>query len=144
MDMKYTKIAIGSILGVIGLKLAYDCWIATTHKRKLLIKSIKSSALNNSLRTVEICICDIESARHAVNGGANSLELCSNRMEGGTTPSIGFIEECVKLCRSFDVEVHVLIRPRAGDFVYTVEEFEVMERDIMAAKMSGADGKLIN
>ncbi len=136
------QLIVGVVIGAVAVKLAYDWWAISKQKRKQLIKKLKSGSVRNALRTIEICISDIESARHAVNGGANSLELCANRMEGGTTPSIGFIEECVNLCRSFDVEVHVLIRPRPGDFVYTAEEFEVIERDIMAAKMAGADGKL--
>lgn len=94
-------------------------------------------------KTVEACISDIESALNAIQGGANSLELCANRPEGGTTPNIGFVEECVNLCRSLDVQVHVLIRPRPGDFVYSKREFEVIERDIAAVKIAGADGNSI-
>jgi copper homeostasis protein len=94
-------------------------------------------------RTIEICLSDIESVRHAIRGGATSVEICSDRPEGGTTPSIGLVEEAVKLCSKHNVEVHVLIRPRAGDFVYSKEEFEVMKRDILAAKVAGADGKSV-
>ena len=93
--------------------------------------------------TVEIMVTDIESAHQAVKGGANSLELCANRVEGGTTPSIGFIEEVVNICRTTSIEVNVLIRPRPGDFVYSPAEFELIQKDILAAKLAGADGKSI-
>lgn len=93
--------------------------------------------------TVEIMVTDIESAHQAVKGGANSLELCANRVEGGTTPSIGFIEEVVNICRTTSIEVNVLIRPRPGDFVYSPAEFELIQKDIFAAKLAGADGIVV-
>lgn len=93
--------------------------------------------------TVEIMVTDVESALQAIKGGANSLELCSNRIEGGTTPSIGFIEEVVKMCQGLSIEVNVLIRPRPGDFLYSNAEFDLIERDIIAAKSAGADGIVI-
>jgi hypothetical protein len=71
--------------------------------------------------TMTICTFDIHLCEHEVLLlGANSLELCSNRMEGGVTPSSGFVEECIS---RFQVEglmdIHVLIRPRPGDFNYS-------------------------
>ena len=48
--------------------------------------------------TVEICLSDIESAAAAVRGGATSLELCSDRAQGGVTPSFGLLEEVVARC----------------------------------------------
>lgn len=93
--------------------------------------------------TVEIMVTDIESAIHAIKGGCNSLELCANRMEGGTTPSIGFIEEVVRLCQGLSIEVNVLIRPRPGDFLYSELEFELIQRDILAALNIGVDGIVV-
>ncbi|RYG98106.1 copper homeostasis protein CutC [archaeon] len=98
------------------------------------------SVQNPFHRIVEICVSDFVSAKEAVEGGASSLELCSNRMEGGTTPSIGLIEQCVDLAKGTNVVLQVLIRPRPGDFNYTNEEFEIIQRDIIAARMTGADG----
>jgi len=68
------------------------------------------------------------------------LELCSNRPEGGTTPSLGFVQAVVDRFASTNVQVHALIRPRPGDFVYTPSEFDVMLRDILAVRSCGADG----
>ena len=89
---------------------------------------------------IEICVSDIESAKEAILGGANSLELCSNRIEGGITPSIGFVEECVQLFKMKSVEINVLVRPRPGDFCYTSNEFTTIIRDIEASRRAGATG----
>jgi hypothetical protein len=63
-----------------------------------------------ALFTVEVCLSDIESANNARRGGCNSIEVCSDRPQGGITPSYGLVEEIVR--NKGDVDVHVLIRPR--------------------------------
>ena len=68
------------------------------------------------------------------------IELCDNLSVGGTTPSAGAIAVC---CQSLSIPVHVLIRPRAGDFVYSDLEMEVMRHDIQAAKELGAAGVVL-
>jgi copper homeostasis protein len=86
---------------------------------------------------VEICVGDVESAIAAEAGGADRVELCDNLGVGGTTPSVGTIAEA---CRWLSIPVHVLIRPRAGRFVYSERELAVMRRDLEAAKALGAAG----
>ncbi len=86
---------------------------------------------------VEICVDSVESAVAAEAGGADRVELCDNLMEGGTTPSAGAIETARKL---LSIGLHVIIRPRGGDFLYSDTEFEVMKRDVAAAKQFGVDG----
>ena len=125
----------------LSTKLFYDYVIRDTVKTHRQREKKNKLPPLHQRHTVEICLSDIESAKNAIKGGANSIELCADRPEGGTTPSIGLIEECVKVCREHSVQVHVLIRPRAGDFVYSKEEFEVIQRDIIAAKNAGVDGK---
>ena len=63
---------------------------------------------------IEVSLCDIRSVIEACYGNANSIELCCNLNDGGITPSIGLIKHCLKITSSYKVEVHVLIRPRAG------------------------------
>jgi len=94
----------------------------------------------NSNITVEICVDSVESAVAAQAGGAGRVELCDNLMEGGTTPSFGAIEVAREL---LDIKLHVIIRPRGGDFLYSDTEFEIMKRDIEAAKRLGVDGVVI-
>lgn len=86
---------------------------------------------------IEICAGSIASALAAQEGGANRIELCDNLSEGGTTPSIGMITTVKKLLQ---IPVYVLIRPRAGDFLYTDAELDSMEADIDFCKIAGVDG----
>ena len=90
--------------------------------------------------TVEICVDSVESAVAAQAGGADRVELCDNLMEGGTTPSAGAIQVGRRL---LDIKLQVIIRPRGGDFLYSITEFEIMKRDIETAKSLGADGVVI-
>jgi len=86
---------------------------------------------------VEICADSVESAIIAEASGAGRIELCSALVEGGVTPSAGLIDS---VCRNTGIKLHVLIRPRSGDFLYTDNEFSVMRRDIDMAGELGADG----
>ena len=89
---------------------------------------------------VEICVTDVTSALEAQAGGADRIELCDNLAVGGTTPGAGTIAES---CRRLGIPVHVLIRPRGGDFVYTEPEVAVMKHDIAVAKALGAAGVVL-
>lgn len=86
---------------------------------------------------LEICIDSIESAHAAQEGGASRVELCGDLSSEGTTPSAGMIALTRKV---LSIGLHVMIRPRGGDFCYSDAEFEVMKRDIITAKQFGADG----
>ena len=89
-----------------------------------------------SAARVEICVDSVQGCRAAAEGGAARVELCSAMSEGGTTPSAGLLAEA---CAG-GIEVVVLVRPRAGDFLYGEDELAVMRRDIRAAKAAGARG----
>jgi copper homeostasis protein len=91
----------------------------------------------NGRMMVEICVGDVESAIAAEAGGADRVELCDNLAVGGTTPSAGTIAES---CRRLSIPVHILIRPRAGDFVYPESMLAVIRHDIEVAKALGAAG----
>ena len=87
--------------------------------------------------TFEICANSAESCVAAQAGGAHRVELCASMPEGGTTPSFGEIRLARKL---IDIRLHVIIRPRGGDFLYTPLELDIMEEDIHMARQAGADG----
>lgn len=89
---------------------------------------------------LEVCCGDIRSVYAAKAGGARRIELCTALSEGGVTPSAGLIREAV---RSGIQTVHVLIRPRGGDFLYNEEEIRVMETDIRNAVSAGVHGVVI-
>jgi copper homeostasis protein len=76
---------------------------------------------------LEVCANSVQSAIAAQKGGAHRVELCDNLHEGGTTPSYGQILNTLK---RLEIPVHVLIRPRPGDFLYSDCEFDVMKSDI--------------
>ena len=86
---------------------------------------------------LEVCVDSVESAAAAERGGADRVELCDNLLEGGTTPSGGAVETARAL---LGLKLHVMIRPRGGDFCYSPVELDVMRRDVELAKRLGADG----
>ena len=108
-------------------------------------KSSRIAAATAETRTnckihVEVCIDSLDSARASQAACADRVELCANLLEGGTTPSAGLIAE---VRRNISLKLHVMIRPRGGDFCYSDGEFHIMERDIAAAKDLGADAVVL-
>lgn len=87
--------------------------------------------------TIEICANSYESAKAAQDGGANRIELCTNLSVGGLTPSRDLINEVIA---ELTIPVHVLIRPRGVDFVYSKEEVELMLDAIVFCKKTGCSG----
>ena len=89
-------------------------------------------------RLLEVCCGSLADAIHAVKGGAERIELCSALSVDGLTPSLGLTEAVRRLFPQ--LTIHVLIRPREGNFVYTKEEKAVILSDIKHAIDAGADG----
>lgn len=87
------------------------------------------------------CATDsVESALAAARGGADRLELCSNLIIGGTTPTMALFDEV----RSHsDIPLFILIRPRFGDFLYSDYEANVICREIEMFQKAGAQGVVI-
>jgi copper homeostasis protein len=86
---------------------------------------------------LEIACFNLESAIIAQANGADRVELCNGLAVGGTTPDF----EMVKQAREqLDIDLYVMIRPRGGNFVYTEEEFQRMQADIVALKKLNVDG----
>jgi len=86
---------------------------------------------------LEIATYSPDAALAAYKAGAGRIELCSAPAEGGLTPSAGTIRLVRK---NINIPLHVMIRPREGDFCYSDREFEVMLEDICIARQEGADG----
>jgi copper homeostasis protein len=89
---------------------------------------------------LEICIESLSAGLAARTGGADRVELCSALVAGGLTPSHALIAAAVE---QTGLPVHVLVRPRTGGFVYSSEEFRIIQRDIEHAQNLGAKGCVI-
>lgn len=86
---------------------------------------------------IEACIESVDDALAAERAGAQRLELCADLAAGGTSPSAGLIRT---VASKVNIPVFVMVRPRAGDFLYSGSEIEVMLKDAAAARGFGAHG----
>ncbi|MFC4096221.1 copper homeostasis protein CutC [Euzebyella saccharophila] len=86
---------------------------------------------------VEVCANSVQSALNAQKAGADRIELCSELAVGGITSSYGLLKKIREL---ISIPVHVLIRPRSGDFTYSQVEFEIMKENIQLCKDFGFAG----
>ena len=86
---------------------------------------------------VEAAVETLEAAFAAERAGADRIELCVNLDDGGTTPSTGLTAAVIDATQ---LPVFVLIRPRAGDFVYADDEIDLMTRDVATAGIIGVAG----
>ena len=91
-------------------------------------------------KILEITVDSLASARAAVAGGADRLELCSALAMGGLTP---YGELLSRIRQESAIPIRCLIRPRAGDFLYTGEEIRMMAAQIETLRTLGADGFVI-
>ncbi len=91
-------------------------------------------------RILEICVDSLASARAAIAGGADRLELCSALSIGGLTPYTALLQQ---IRQESDIQIRCLMRPRAGDFLYTPDEIQQMAMQIRELRTLGADGFVI-
>lgn len=88
----------------------------------------------------EACVGNYREAKRAEELGAHRIELCDNLKDGGTTPSFG----TVKIAKdNLNIDINVIIRPRAGNFIYNKEEILIMKNDIEICKNIGVNGIVI-
>ena len=91
-------------------------------------------------KVLEICVDSLASARAAIRGGADRLELCSALLAGGLTPYEMLLRQ---IREESPIAVRCLMRHRAGDFLYPADEVELLRRQILQLKRAGADGFVI-
>ena len=90
--------------------------------------------------TLEICVDSVKSAINAQRGGATRLELCSNLIIGGTTPTKSLFKEVKK---NVDIPINVLIRPRFGDFLYSDYDINIIRNEIKIFREVGVNGIVV-
>ena len=91
-------------------------------------------------KVLEICVDSLASARAAIRGGADRLELCSALAVGGLTPDVALLRQ---IRAESSIPVRCLMRPRAGDFLYEKEEIEMMAMQMENLRCAGATGFVI-
>ena len=88
-------------------------------------------------KILEVCVDSLASAKAAMAGGADRLELCSALAVGGLSPYGELLEQIKAVC---PLPVRCLMRPRPGDFLYTEDEIQLMCAQIRHLRAAGADG----
>jgi copper homeostasis protein len=88
---------------------------------------------------LEVCVDDPEGLAAALAGGADRVELCAALALGGLTPSPALVAEAART----RTPALAMIRPRAGDFVFTPAEITAMEQEIALLRAAGARGFVI-
>ncbi|HLH99956.1 MAG TPA: copper homeostasis protein CutC [Acidimicrobiales bacterium] len=105
----------------------------------------------------EVCVESVDGVRAAARAGAHRVELCADLAVGGVTPDLAVVKEALAVADAAasvagaDADpvangrlgVHVLVRPRGGDFVYSAAEVDVMRRDLAALVDAGVDGVVV-
>ena len=89
---------------------------------------------------IEVAAFTPSSALSAALGGADRIELCSGYAEGGLSPSIGSV---AYVREHLNIPIHVMVRPRVGDFVYHHDELQAMEKEILFYRQSGVNGVVL-
>lgn len=77
---------------------------------------------------LEVVCYNLDAVKIAVDCGADRIELCSAPLEGGLTPSPGFVEAALKVCK--EIPVHAMLRCREGNFIYNEAEKKIMLHDL--------------
>jgi copper homeostasis protein len=94
----------------------------------------------NKNKILEICCPTIKAAIIAEHCGADRIEFCTNLSEGGTTPAF---DEILEIKKHVKIPIHVLIRSRAGNFIYSENEINEMINQIQFCKQSKIEGVVI-
>ena len=96
--------------------------------------------MRNERVLLEVIATTVADAKAAARGGADRLELITAMGEGGLTPGIGMIEAVIA---AVSIPVNVIVRPHSRSFVYDVDDFAVLLRDVRAARLAGANAVVV-
>ena len=89
---------------------------------------------------LEISVQTLEAAAAAERGGADRIELCNDLSTGGLSPQTALLRA---VRQKIQIPIFVMIRPRAGDLVYSPAEFAQMRESIAEARDAGASGVVL-
>jgi copper homeostasis protein len=89
---------------------------------------------------LEISVESVEAAMAAERGGADRIEICGDLSAGGLTPAGSLM---IGTRANVQLPIFAMIRPRAGNFVYSNEEFAAMKKSIKLAKQLQVDGVVL-
>ena len=88
---------------------------------------------------LELCAASVKAIELAKKYNFDRIEICQNLEQGGITPSPGIIQFAV----GKQVNTHVLIRQRIGDFIYNDDEIQVMVSDVKSCNLLGVKGVVV-
>lgn len=86
---------------------------------------------------VELCLDSLDACVAAEQAGADRIELCAKLEIEGITPDLNLVREVREAVK---IGLHVLVRPRGGNFVYSETEINQMLQSIDQLKSIGVDG----
>ena len=136
------------LIGAEGARLLQEKWdrdcehrggLPPTLRRATILER-KSTIVIEVGKMLEVIAMSVEDCVAIEKGGADRIELVSALSEGGLTPSIGMVEQCVE---AVSLPIRVMIRPRSNSFCYSSYDLEVMKYDIEAVKEIGAEGVVL-
>jgi copper homeostasis protein len=87
--------------------------------------------------SLEVCAFTIQTCLIAEKVSARRVELCDNPIEGGTTPSYGAIRQ---VRQRVGIELYPIIRPRALNYFYDEDEWNIILDDVQMCRELGCDG----
>lgn len=89
---------------------------------------------------LEVCVDSLAGLRAAEEGGAARIELCSRLDLGGLSPDRELLQAALETSR---LPLHVMVRPRPGNFVYTKAEILAMEEEILSLREREVPGVVL-
>ena len=90
-------------------------------------------------RKLEVCTFNLDDLEIAAKNKVSRIELCINKNYGGITPPYNHIIDAISL----GVKIHPIIRPRAGNFIYTAKEINSIINDVRFCRENNCSGVVL-